>query len=167
MKKSFHVDVIITDGSRRGVVLTVKRTGRGNVSIFDRFDRESTLSPHLTIPKNGRIHETLTPSGANSDHTFWPDYDAPLIVCTEFRVSDPGTWGRQPRARADERIWFDVRSHVAAGKPDILTAAAALPEAGESDPLQAFSNLGDVLQHRVIEHIGQRPLAIAICVQRT
>lgn len=161
MKKSFHVDVIITDGSKRGVVLTVKRTSRNKWILFDRFDCEGGLPQHLTCPKNGRIHVTYSHKGSEPCHEFWARYDAPLVVATEFRVSDPSTWGSESRRKLDETVCFDIRSHIG-DKRDVLTVAATLLEPGKLELSDVFSDHFDVLLLRVIKDIDDCWLAIAI-----
>ncbi len=158
-KKRVEIGVNITDGQKVGRVLTVKRTAQ---NMFIIFGYKGGIHKHFTYPPNGCIHMTTY---SNKDkrpyHEFWVPNEDPYAYGVEFRASDPSTWGDEPRENADETVCFDIRSHVGAGKRDVLTVVAMVLKRGMIEPLHAFSSL-DVLLCHVTKHIDDRRLAIVV-----
>ena len=161
VKKSFHVDVVITDGQKSGRVLTVKHTSQNMFIFFD--PNKEGLTKHFTDPKDGRIHMTysLKGRGGGAIHEYWvPEH--PSAWGREFRMSDSTTWGPQPREKANETVSFDVRNHIDS-KPDKLTVVAmALEPAQAETTLKELSGIVDILLQRLVESGDGRWLAIVI-----
>jgi len=161
-KKTFQLDVIITDGQKVGRVFTVRRTSQG---MFVFPDLKGGITKHLTFPPDGCIHMTYTPKGLEPHHEFWVPSEFPHAYGVEFRVSDPNTWGHEPRKKADETVCYDIRSYVGGGKRDKVTVLASVLEQGMEEPLGAFSSK-DVLVWHVIKYIDDRRLVIIFYTEK-